>query len=507
MTLPPSLQPLEELEDETSDEPQLTRLSLLVGRHMIDVGVPGNVDIRAFMPEVLRLLNEQLVSRADRNDESLELFDDAPGLWTLAGLGMPAVDDTRSVEEAGFVEGDVLTVRRVGEHPPTMLFDDVDDQEANSERRPASSAHEWNTGRRRAAAFAIAGLATVGLLVMLLGGQQPPAYLPIVAVVAAAALILVSAYTSRSLADESATGATVACALPLVFGASVRLIPDTLSTIALPMAFGITALVSFLAFQISGLNRALHTLIITLTLFLGSAAAVWNITDVTERQVGAVLTVVAIITVSIAPRLTIALAKLPVPPVPTAGEPIDDIDTRGEPTVHGVNAVTSRSIPTADGLNERIDRANSYLTGILAGASVTVVVGTYLSVDTSGGRFYWQGTFFAALAAAVLCLRGRTHHDLRQSATMVGFGLLSAIVIIVKSATLLDDWAGRGFLLAVAVGILAFATGVVAPRFDFSPVARRYVELLEYIMIGLMLPFAAWIMGIYGWMRGIDISI
>ncbi|MDL9937750.1 type VII secretion integral membrane protein EccD [Gordonia sp. ABSL1-1] len=504
MTLPPSLQPLDDLETET--EPELTRISLLIGSRTLDVGVPANVDIAAFMPDVLRLINDQIISRASHNDETLELFDVGPGRWTLARLGQPAVDDTRSLEEAGFYEGDVLTVRRVGEHPPTMLFDDVDDDDANDKRRPSGSTAEWSARGRRVAAFGVAGIATLGLLALLVFGEKPPLYVPIVAAIAAALLILSSAYTSRALDDETATGAAVACALPLVFAGSLRLLPDSFGSVTLPMAFGITALVSFLAFQISGRNRTLHALVLTLTFFLGGASVFWNLLDITERQLGAVLAVISVITVSVAPRLTILLAKLPVPPVPTAGEPIDDIDTRGEPTVQGVNAVTARSVPTADGLNERIARANAYLTGILAGAAFSIVVGVYFSVDTSTREFYWQGTVFATLAAAVLCLRGRTHHDLYQSATMVGLGLIAAIVIIVKSSLELDDWMSTGFVLIVMVGVLAFATGIVAPRFEFSPITRRYVEILEYVLIGLMLPFAAWIMSIYSWARGLDIN-
>ncbi|MBE7193141.1 MAG: type VII secretion integral membrane protein EccD [Gordonia polyisoprenivorans] len=505
MTLPPSLQPLDDLEAESASEPELTRVTLLVGSLTLDVGVPGNVDIRAFMPDVLRLINDRLIAAAPIDGEHLELFDDTPGLWTLAALGRPGVDDTHSLDEVGFREGDVLSVRRVGEHPPTMLFDDVEDEAVSNAAHLRTRMPEWGTARRRVAAFGVAGIATIGLLVLLLAGGNPPVYVPVAATAFAAGLIIFSAYTARGLSDEYATGATVACALPLVFAGSLRLLPGAVGSVTLPMAFGITALISFLAFQISGVNRSLHATVITLTVFLGVASVCWNLFDVTQRQVGAVLTVVAVIAVSIAPRLTITLAKLPVPPVPTAGEPIDDIDTRGEPTVHGVDAVTSRSVPTADGLNERIDRANAYLTGILVGSAITVVVGVYLSVDTSTGHFYWQATVFAALAAAVLCLRGRTHHDLRQAATMVGLGLLAALTIVVKSVLLLEDWAEYGFLLTVGLGILVFAAGVVAPRFEFSPIARRYVELLEYLLIGLIIPFAAWIMGIYGWVRGLDI--
>ena len=89
MTLPPSLQPFDDLEDEETTEPELTRISLLVGSLTLDVGVPGNVDIRAFMPEVLRLVNEHRMARFDHNDRTLELFDETPGMWTLAKPGKP----------------------------------------------------------------------------------------------------------------------------------------------------------------------------------------------------------------------------------------------------------------------------------------------------------------------------------------------------------------------------------------------------------------------------------
>ena len=51
------------------------------------------------------------------------------------------------------------------------------------------------------------------------------------------------------------------------------------------------------------------------------------------------------IVVYLAPRVTIALSKLPIPRVPTAGEPLDDIETQGGTTVEGVNAVGQADHP------------------------------------------------------------------------------------------------------------------------------------------------------------------
>jgi len=202
--------------------------------------------------------------------------------------------------------------------------------------------------------------------------------------------------------------------------------------------------------------------------------------------------------------VTIALSKLPIPRVPTAGEPLDDIETQGGPTVEGVNAVGKQIIPTEEGLIQRVRRANEYLTGILVAAALGAAVGSYLAVDVSNG-FFWQGTAFAVVVATVLCLRGRSHHDLVQSATLIGGGLVTAIAIIVKTAISLEDWQIRAMVTLVALTILIAACGLVAPRREFSPVMRRWVEILEYISIGLLFPLCFWIIRLYAFFRELRI--
>lgn len=198
--------------------------------------------------------------------------------------------------------------------------------------------------------------------------------------------------------------------------------------------------------------------------------------------------------------MTILLAKLPVPRVPTAGEPLDDIETQGGTTVEGVNAVGKQVIPTEEGMTVRVRRASQYLTGILAAAAITATAGCYLALDFSSG-FYWQGTVFVAAVATVLCLRGRSHHDLVQSATLVAAGMTIALLSIVKVTADLD---GRQFYATLALGmlmVLIIACGVIAPRLEFSPVMRRQVEILEYLAIVLVFPLCFWIVRLYAVFR------
>jgi len=208
--------------------------------------------------------------------------------------------------------------------------------------------------------------------------------------------------------------------------------------------------------------------------------------------------------VYMAPRVTILLSKLPIPRVPTAGEPLDDIETQGGTTVEGVNAVGKQIIPTEEGLIQRVRRANEYLTGILVAAALAAVAGSYLAVDVSDG-FFWQGTAFAVAVATVLCLRGRSHHDVVQSATLIGSGLVIAIAIIVKTGLYVEGWQARAVVTLIVLLALVVACGLVAPRLEFSPVLRRRVEILEYIAVASLFPLCFWIVRLYAYFRELRI--
>ena len=164
----------------------------------------------------------------------------------------------------------------------------------------------------------------------------------------------------------------------------------------------------------------------------------------------------------------------------------------------------SRSSLPRKALIRRVRRGNEYLTGILVAAALAAAIGCYLAVDVSNG-FFWQGTAFAVSVATVLCLRGRSHHDLVQSATLIGSGLAIAIAVIFKTAVNLEHWQVNAIVTLFALMALVIACGLVAPQLEFSPVMRRRVEILEYIAIGSLLPLCFWIVRLYAYFRELRI--
>ena len=127
LTLPPSLS---DLDPDSESEQELSRLTLVVGELNLDVGLPANVSIAAYINDVIDIANEQIAVRKPSSDV---VFDDSEGKWTLARLGGDPIDPQRSLTEAGIYDGDLLMIREAGRPVSPLLFDDVEDTAAQSE--------------------------------------------------------------------------------------------------------------------------------------------------------------------------------------------------------------------------------------------------------------------------------------------------------------------------------------------------------------------------------------
>lgn len=472
-------------------EPELSRLTLVVGELNIDVGLPAHVSIAQYIPDVIDIANEQITA----HDAIIE-FDAADGRWTLAPLGGEPIAPHLSIAEAGVHDGDLLMIRAVGQPVSPLLFDDVDDTHDTA----AGTVASWFADNANVlVGFGVAAAAAVTLAGVTARWTAQPAVPAAVLALGVMGMLLACLVAHRP-GFAAAPGWITAVSTPLVFAGSLYLVPDGSGATSLPMAFALTAFGALLVLLVSGSGSAVYTAIIAACAFGGVSSTAMLLWQPPIRAVGALLATVAVIVVYLAPRVTIGLSKLPIPRVPTAGEPLDDIETQGGPTVEGVNAIGKQIIPTEEDLISRVRRANQHLTGILVAAALAALAGCYLAVDVSNG-FYWQGTVFAVMVATVLCLRGRGHHDLVQSATLIGSGLTIAVAVVLKTALTVEGWQAHTAVVLLVLMVLILACGLVAPLREFSPVARRQVEILEYIAVGSLFPLCFWIIRVYAFFR------
>jgi type VII secretion integral membrane protein EccD len=491
MTLPlPSSLP------EPESEPEPSRVTVVVGGRQVDVGLPLDVRVAALSDEVIDLANAAVTAHPDGVDAG---FDATKGKWTLARLGGEPLDPHRSLAEFTIADGEVLVIHEVGMPSAPMLFDDL---EVDIEAVDTGVRHAWGGLVRDApmiGCFAVGVAASISAALLL--ARQSPAMPAIAVALAVGALGVVAAgILGNRTANASASPWLAAVGFPLIFAGSLHIVPDGSTVGLLPIAFGLTGFAALLTLLVSRRGRAFQTAVIALSVFGAATTVSILLWSPAPRTIGAIVATASVIVVYLAPRATILLSKLPVPPVPTAGEPLDDIETQGGTTVEGVNAIGKQVIPTEEGLIERIRPSNQYLTGIVAAATLAAAVGSYLAIDVSNG-FFLQGATFAITVATVLCLRGRTHYDLVQSATLIGGGLLIGVALIVKTAGHLDDWRlDAALALTVSIGLIV-ACGLIAPQLEFSPVMKRQAEILEYFAIALLFPLCFWIIRLYAFFR------
>ncbi|HEY9303058.1 MAG TPA: type VII secretion integral membrane protein EccD [Mycobacterium sp.] len=488
MTLPlSSALPEPDTEPDAEPEPELSRVTVVVGELELDVGLPADVTIASVADDVIELANTQMAADEKRPDVE---FDATKGKWTLGRLGAEPLDPQRSLADFNVCDGEVLLIREVGMPYAPMLFDDLDvDAEISDSHR------QWVRDATMIGGFGVGVIASV-TAALLLARQSPT----LAAVAAALAIGLVGACAAGILRNSTASPWLAAVAFPLIFAGSLHIVPDGSVANSMPIAFGLSGFVAVVALLTSRRGRSFYSAVIGLAV-LGTAATIAELLWAPPvRTVGAILATASVLVVYLAPRVTILVSKLPIPPVPTAGEPLDDIETQGGTTVEGVDAVGKQVIPTEEGMIDRIRPSNQYLTGTVVAATVAAVVGSYLAVDVSDG-FFWQGTAFAITVASVLSLRGRTHYDLIQSATLIGGGLLTGLALIVKTAAFVDGWQVNAALALIVLMALVVACGLIAPRLEFSPVMKRQVEILEYIAIAMLFPLCFWIVRLYAFFR------
>ncbi|OBI96309.1 type VII secretion integral membrane protein EccD [Mycobacterium sp. 1465703.0] len=494
MTLPSSFT---ELDSESTDEQELGRIAVLVGGLLVDVAVPSRVNTSAIVNDVIELANDQLLAGAGLNVK----FDNSEGKWVFTRLTGDVIELDRSLAEAGVHDGELLIVAEANTPASSPLSDELEGM-----AEPQDNRGGWFTEQRWMAAWFVLSIALAAATVLILPKAAGTLRIAGVPVAAAAALITGMCFAATSLVlsfrpgDRRRAAWLSGSGLPLIFGGSLYVLPEVHGAQALPMALALTALVALLQLLGSGRARALYTAVIALAVFGAPAAVAQQFLGWYPRTVGAILATVAVMVVYLAPRATIVLSGVPVPRVPTAGEPLDDIETQGVTAVEGVNAIGKQVIPTEAGMADQVRRAREYLTGLVAAAAILAAIGCCFALDAANG-LSWQGIAFGIAVATVLCLRGRSHHDLVQSAVLIGGGLVIAVVVIVKTATFVDSLQIKAAIALVTLTVLLVMCGLVAPQREFSPVMRRRVELLELFAIALVIPLACWIIRVYAFFR------
>lgn len=477
--------------ESTTIEPQLCRVSVIGDTTQVDVVLPAAVPIANFIPDLVALI-------ATRNPDLSEHEDNGPiaaGHWTLSRLGHAVIEPERTLTEAEVFDGDLLVLRAVDSVESPPLFDDVIDAVA---RLTDDAFRSWSgeSAGRAGMAGAIAAVLGTALL-LLVAAARGYGVVAGLAGLGAGVLVLVGAgLVARKYAASGAATVLAFNGVLLNAVGAAALVPGSAGAPHLLLGCAAALLASVPAMRLIPVRATMFTGVITVTGFGVVAAGAITIWGVSAATVATATLIVALLGITLAPRIAVASARLPVPPVPTAGGAIDPRDHEPRPAIEGVGAIGATAIPSAAGLAERSRLANDYQSGMIFGIVAVLVLATWVMVLAEPDH-WWQRAVLAAAVGVIMARRGRAFADLTQAAVLVAGGFAASIPPIVVWGVTMPEYTLVAAAVLVGVAALAMVIGVAGPQMEISPVVQRAAELIEYALICLVGPLAFWILDIY----------
>ncbi|WP_215549890.1 type VII secretion integral membrane protein EccD [Amycolatopsis sp. CA-230715] len=454
-------------------------MTVVAPRTRIDVALPADVAVADLLPMLLDMAKEATPDGGARH-----------GGWALAKLGDAPLDPSRTLASLGIVDGELLQLRRRNENPPPPLYDDVVDAIAESD---PDSFRPWTKETARKIGHIAGGLALVfAALALFMGGSLYGGSAVASAVaggVGAIACLAIGATLAKAYQME-ATGVVVAAAggLPFAFVAGFYSVPGLSMRANLLLACGLLVILAGVAILVMG--SGITTFIAAATAGVIGVIAFGVATLIAHPAAGiaAGTTAVALGCISILPRATIWLAKLPLPHVPGSAEELKE----------------DSGFPDYTAIERRTNTAHNYMTGLLIGCGVAAALSAIIA-SSSSSVF---GIIMGVVATLVLLLRGRAYANGSQAIALLATGMLAAAGIMVNWLFTQDTF-GRllwvfGSLVLIAAA--ALVVGVVFPNQRFSPPLRRTVEIIEAVCIATVLPLALAVMDLYSTLRHINLG-
>ena len=455
-----------------------SRVTVVAPRTRIDVALPAGVAVADLLPMLLEMAKEATPDGGARH-----------GGWCLAKLGDSPLDPSRTLASLGVVDGELLQLRRRTENPPPPLYDDVVDAIAESapdSYRPWTKQTANRIGYLAGALALVTAAVTVFMTGPLFGGPHVGA--AITAGAAAIVCVALGAVIARGYQAETA-GVLIAAAggLPMAFVSGLYIVPGATGRASLLLACALVLIVSSASIMLIGAG-------VTTFVAAGSAALIGVLAFTVATLIAhpapgiaAGTAAVSLAGLSMLPRLTIQLARLPLPNVPGSAEDLKE----------------DSGFPDYRSIERRAGLAHEYMTGMIIGCGAAAAIGAIITAGKGDG---WAISF-AIAATLVLLLRARTYANGSQAIALLATGMLSAAGIMVGwliGADTFDRllWVFGSLVLIAAAGLVF---GVIFPEQRFSPPLRRTVEIIEAICIAVLLPLALAVMNLYGALRHANI--
>jgi type VII secretion integral membrane protein EccD len=251
--------------------------------------------------------------------------------------------------------------------------------------------------------------------------------------------------------------------------------------------------------------------VVTLCGLAGAIAAVRMWWPVPAQWLGMCTLVALLLLLTLAPTIALWAARIRPPYFGSItgrdlfrrsdGLPVDavsPVETDGEEELNPDTTPRGAQIAAA------AKRANHVLTGICVGAGLALP-GAVWATLMPGRRHSVHAAVLAGLFLLIFISRARAFADKRQAVVLVGGAAAAGCVGVVKYVLHQPAASGAPVLCGAVVlagfGLAGLSAALLVPVTRFTPLVRVIAEWLELLAIIAALPLAAWIGGLFTWVR------
>ncbi|WP_350279084.1 type VII secretion integral membrane protein EccD [Kribbella sp. HUAS MG21] len=439
----------------------LVKVTIDAPERRIDLALPERSTVAEVLPGILRHAGDGLAD-----------FGALQGGWVLRRPDGEALETHRDLAGQDVRDGEILHLAPAHQHWPELEYDDLVDAIATDAR---SGGRAWTPGATRWCGLVAAAVALLTTLGLQLRGGPPWQDVAVFALVVAGVLLAVGVVLSRALGDAAA--AAVAGALSMVFASTGGgLLPAAtfrVSEFGAPqLTAGGAALLLFALIGYVGIAR--HTAVFVAPVVAGvlALAAGWLSEFLDGTRTAAVVGAVAVALIPVAAPIATRLGRLPKPVLPTSTA--DLLADSPQPSRRLVYAAVLRSAALYTGI----------LAGLAAGLACCLCL---LARSTST-----PARVLVVLVVGICLLRARLLPVLAHRLSLLAAGLLGLGALLVLTP----------YGLLVLAAVAAFF-GLWYVRHRPGAYLARYAELAEVVLVLLVVPVVLWVLGLYGYVRGL----
>lgn len=444
----------------------LVKVTIDTSDRRIDLALPERSTVAEVLPGILRHAGDGLA------DEGA-----VQGGWVLRRPDGRPLTTHQDLASQDVRDGEILHLDPAHQLWPELEYDDVVDAIATGAR---SGGREWNGAATRWCGLVVGSCALAVALGVQLRAGPPWGGVATFAFGAAGLLLLAGVVLSRAVGDSAAgaVAGSLAAGCAAVGGALLPAADYRPAELGAPhLTAGGAAL---LLFGIAGyVAIARHTEVFVAAstaalLALGGGLATGPLS---ATRAAAVVAVVAVALLPVAAPVAMRIGRLPKPVLP--GSTADLLADPPQPPRQVVYAAVRRSAALYTGI----------LAGLAAGLACCLLV-----LARSGST---PAHILVLLVVGICLLRARLLPVVAHRLCLVGAGLLGLTWVAVRLP---------GELAAYALATLAVAAAALglwyAGRRPGAYLAR-YAELAEVVLVVSVVPGLMWVLGLYGYVRGL----